>query len=89
MICSKLGTLKINKDKINKLKDGNQYYFYTTGEMATGWVKDGDNWCYCENSGERRYSDLKTYVFTFKIDKKTGICSNFTDNKTRTEQAAC
>lgn len=67
--------------------DGNQYYFYTTGEMATGWVKDGDNWCYCENSGERRYSDLKTDVFTFKIDKKTGICSNFTDNHTPSEQA--
>ena len=55
--------------------------------MATGWVKDGDNWCYCENSGERRYSDLKTDVFTFKIDKKTGICSNFTDNHTPSEQA--
>lgn len=67
--------------------DGNQYYFYTTGEMATGWVKDGDNWCYCENSGERRYSDLKTDVFTFKIDKKTGICSNFTDNHTPSKQA--
>lgn len=67
--------------------DGNQYYFYTTGEMATGWVKDGDNWYYCENSGERRYSDLKTDVFTFKIDKKTGICSNFIDNHTPSEQA--
>ena len=55
--------------------------------MATGWVKDGDNWCYCENSGERRYSDLKTDVFTFKIDKETGICSNFTDNHTPSEQA--
>lgn len=67
--------------------DANQYYFYTTGEMATGWVKDGDNWYYCENSGERRYSDLKTDVFTFKIDKKTGICSNFTDNHIPSEQA--
>lgn len=67
--------------------EGKQYYFYTTGEMATGWVKDGDNWYYCENSGERRYSDLKTDVFTFKIDKKTGICSNFTDNRTPSEQA--
>lgn len=67
--------------------DGNQYYFYTTGEVATGWVKDGDNWYYCENSGERRYSDLKTDVFIFKIDKKTGICSNFTDNRTPSEQA--
>lgn len=68
--------------------DGKQYYFYTTGESATGWVKDGDNWYYCEEStGERRYSDLKTDVFTFKIDKKTGICSNFTDNHTPSEQA--
>lgn len=67
--------------------DGKQYYFYTTGEMATGWVKNGDDWYYCEPTGERRYTDLKTDVFTFKIDKKTGVCSNFTENTTPSEQA--
>ena len=67
--------------------DGKQYYFCTTGELATGWVKSGDDWYYCESTGELRYKDLKTDVFTFKIDEKTGICSNFAENKTPSEQA--
>ena len=57
------------------------------GRWQLGWVKSGDEWYYCEPTGERRYTDLKTDVFTFKIDKKTGICSNFTESTTPSEQA--
>ena len=68
--------------------DGKQYYFRTTGEMAKGWVKNGSDWYYCDKeTGERRYEDLATDVMTFKFDKETGVCTNFSDNVTPSVQA--
>ena len=30
---------------------GTWYFLNGSGEMATGWVKDGDSWFFCYQSG--------------------------------------
>ena len=53
-------------------------------KAATIWHAPG---IFDKETGERRYEDLATDVMTFKFDKETGVCTNFSDNVTPSVQA--
>ena len=48
--------------------DGYWYYFFTSGEMATGWLVDeNENYYYCSDKGQMltgtQEIDYETYTF--------------------------